>query len=530
MEELNRAIAQARIQAQQVSTPSMQAEVTAKTGDAKEGKVEIPEKKKTDDEPHEVVKKVKVTSDYFNTLCDNDKEAGLIKAIIDENIKAVDGSRVRLRLLDDIVINEAVIHKGSYIYATMSGFGSQRVKGTVKSIMVDDDIVKVNLSLYDTDGLEGLYVPSSQFRETTKDVGSGALSNTSTLTNSTSTGGGNLASWGAQAVTNAVQKTSNAISKAIKKNSAKLKYGNICVSHQFTFKPERKIIKTYMIMKTIKKICALVVCALASLPSMAQQTYQEMEQLTINENVTTVITASEPVRFVDISTDAVVGDQPINNTIRLKPKEGAAVHADGDILAIVTIVTERYRTQYALIYTTRMQEAVTDKQILASEKIPYHNPSVSMSTEDMTRYARKIWNSSAKIRNVSTKQHRMTMRLNNIYSVGEYFFIDFSIENRTNIRFDIDEMRIKLNDKKVSKATNAQMIELTPAMVLDQSKTFKYGYRNVLVLKKMTFPNDKVLTIEISEKQISGRTINLDIDYEDVLYADSFNSYLMMEE
>lgn len=88
MEELNRAIAQARMQAQQVSTPSMQAEVTAKTGDAKEGKVEIPEKKKTNDEPQEVVKKVKVTSDYFNTLCDNDKEAGLIKAIIDENIKA----------------------------------------------------------------------------------------------------------------------------------------------------------------------------------------------------------------------------------------------------------------------------------------------------------------------------------------------------------------------------------------------------------------------------------------------------------
>ena len=57
-------------------------------------------------------------------------------------------------------------------------------------------------------------------------------------------------------------------------------------------------------MKTIKKFCALVVCALASLPSMAQQTYQEIEQLTINENVTTVITASEPVRFVDISADS----------------------------------------------------------------------------------------------------------------------------------------------------------------------------------------------------------------------------------
>lgn len=283
-------------------------------------------------------------------------------------------------------------------------------------------------------------------------------------------------------------------------------------------------------MKTIKRIGALAVCALAALPSLAQQTYQEMEQLTINENVTTVITASEPVRFVDISTDAVVGDQPINNTIRLKPKEGADVHADGDILAIVTIVTERYRTQYALIYTTRLQEAVTDKQIQPYEKIPYHNPSVSMSTEEMTKYARKIWNSPARIRNVSTRQHRMTMRLNNIYSVGEYFFLDFSIDNRTNIRFDIDEIRVKLNDKKMSKATNAQMVELTPAMMLDQSRSFKYGYRNVIVLKKMTFPNDKVLTIEISEKQISGRSICLDIDYEDVLYADSFNSCLMMEE
>ena len=278
----------------------------------------------------------------------------------------------------------------------------------------------------------------------------------------------------------------------------------------------------------IQKILSLALGITFSATAFAQQTYEEMELLTVNEQVTTVITASEPIRFVDISTDKVAGDQPINNTIRLKPKE--AGHADGDILAIVTIVTERYRTQYGLIYTTRMNEAVSDKEIQLQERQAYNNPAVTMSTEAMYNYARTIWNSPAKFRDVSIKQHRMVMRLNNIYSVGDYFFIDFSIENRTNIRFDIDEMRIKLNDKKVSKATNAQMIELTPAMVLDQSKTFKYGYRNVLVLKKMTFPNDKVLTIEISEKQISGRTISLDIDYEDVLYADSFNSYLMMEE
>ena len=269
---------------------------------------------------------------------------------------------------------------------------------------------------------------------------------------------------------------------------------------------------------------------LSAVPVMAQKTMDDMQYLTINENVTTVITASEPVRFVDISTAKVVGDQPINNTIRLKPKEGMEVNHDGDVLAVVTVVTERYRTQYALIYTSRMSEAVTEKTIAPYERVPYHNPAVSMSTEDMTRYARQIWLSPARFRNVSTKMHRMTMRLNNIYSVGEYFFIDFSVDNRTDIRFDIDQLRVKLSDKKTSKATTAQTIELTPELVLDPTQSFRYGYRNVIVLKKMTFPNDKILTIELRERQISGRTIYLNVEYEDVLSADSFNKAILMEQ
>lgn len=283
-----------------------------------------------------------------------------------------------------------------------------------------------------------------------------------------------------------------------------------------------------MNLKKIGTVFLLTAGLLGTWNAQAQTTYEEMEQLTVNEQVTTVITASEPVRMVDISTDKVVGDQPLDNIVRLKPKE--AGHEDGEVIAIVTVITERYRTQYALVYTTRLKEAVTDKEILPRERNAYNNPAVSMSTAEMTRFARRIWNSPAKIRNVATKAHRMVMRLNNIYSVGDYFFIDFSIENKTNIRFDIDEIRVKLVDKKLAKATNAQTIELTPAMILEPGKTFRHGYRNVLVIKKMTFPNDKLLTVEMTEKQISGRNISLNIDYEDVLSADSFNADLLEEE
>ena len=177
-----------------------------------------------DTESNIVVKKAVETSRYFNTLSENENVSNLIKAIIDEEIKAVDGSRVRLRLLDDIDINGTVLSKGSYLFATMSGFGQQRVKGEVQSVLVGDKILKINLSLYDTtDGMEGLYVPSSDFRETAKDIGSSAFQ--SNMNMGLENGGNSVAQWAGQAIQNAYQKTSNAISKAIKKNKVRIKYG-----------------------------------------------------------------------------------------------------------------------------------------------------------------------------------------------------------------------------------------------------------------------------------------------------------------
>ncbi len=228
--ELEKALAEARLKGQNMVMPPEEADTTdtvppqnvpeAGTIDEEKRPVQAPS---ADEPPSAVVRKVKTTSDYFNTLAKDAREPKLIQAIIDEDIKAVDGSRIRLRLLDDVEIDECVVKRGTYLYATVSGFSSGRVKGNINSILVDDELVKVSLALYDTDGMEGLYVPNSQFRETSKDVASSAMSGNMSM--STGTTGNSLAQWGMQAVNNAYQKTSNAISKAIKKNKVKLKYG-----------------------------------------------------------------------------------------------------------------------------------------------------------------------------------------------------------------------------------------------------------------------------------------------------------------
>ena len=207
-EELEAALAQLREQSAAQVTGSPSTETVQEQSRA----VSAP----SEDDAAMVVRRIRQSSDYFHTVSENEVEPDLIKAIIDEDIKAVDGSRVRLRLLDDVQIGNLFMPKGSYIYAIMSGFSSQRVKGTVK-------IIKVNLSLYDTDGLEGLYVPSSSFRETARDVASGAVGSSMSINNGSS--GNALSQWGMQAVQNAYQRTTSAVGKVIRKNSAHLKYG-----------------------------------------------------------------------------------------------------------------------------------------------------------------------------------------------------------------------------------------------------------------------------------------------------------------
>lgn len=227
LDELNKALAEARLNGQKGMEEVRESQPAA--NDTLKAVGNVTENGDAVTQPPEdaatqtVVKAKKPNSAYFNTLAENEPEPNLIKAIIDEDVKAVDGSRVRLRLLDEVEINGVVLAKGSYMYATMSGFGQQRVKGTVKSLMVDDELLKVSLTLYDTDGMEGLYVPNSSFRETTKDIASGAMSSNMSINNGSYDN--NVAQWGMQAIQNAYQQTTGAIAKAIRKNKVKLKYG-----------------------------------------------------------------------------------------------------------------------------------------------------------------------------------------------------------------------------------------------------------------------------------------------------------------
>ena len=246
-----------------------------------------------------------------------------------------------------------------------------------------------------------------------------------------------------------------------------------------------------------------------------QDDMEELKVMYINENVSTHFISMENILYVDISNNQIVGDIPVPNILRLKPVEEGAN-------GVVTIVTESYFIQYMLVYTNELDKVYTRHNIQYDELRSLVNNEVLLTTSDLFDYASKMFLSKEKYYDVSTIDKKLKLTLNNIYTVEKYFFVDLSLFNKSNIQFDIDQIKFSIEDKRQTKATNVQNIEILPIISLNSETSFKKNYRNIFVFEKFTYPEDKVFTVTISEKQISGRTIILRISYSDILHADTF--------
>ena len=185
------------------------------------------ERKKKEVKPELVMKAEDKNAGMFNTINDQQEaDAPLIKAMIDKTTKAHEGTRLRFKLLDDVIIKDVRLKKGTYLYGIVTGFGQQRVMASISSILVGDKFIKVSLSVFDNDGMEGFYVPESAFRDMMKDAGAQAMQ--SNISFDGGYGGGLSGEAVAlQALQNMYQSASTAISGNIRKNKARIKYNTI---------------------------------------------------------------------------------------------------------------------------------------------------------------------------------------------------------------------------------------------------------------------------------------------------------------
>lgn len=178
-------------------------------------------KRELENQPHLSVSKYGTNQGTFNTIKPESNNT-FIQAIIDENITGYADSRLRIRLMDDLLVGKYVVKKGSHVFAKISGFSGQRVLLTITSILYGNNILPVRLEVYDNDGSPGLYVPSSAFREFSRELG-GNTTQGITLQQQAE----NNSQLVMSAIQRMFQSTTTAVSKHIRKNRAKLKYNTM---------------------------------------------------------------------------------------------------------------------------------------------------------------------------------------------------------------------------------------------------------------------------------------------------------------
>lgn len=177
-----------------------------------------------------VLKSQNTNADKFNTVGSDvsSDDSPLIRAMIDQTTKAHEGTRLRFKLLDDITIRDVKLKKGTYLYGTVSGFGQQRVRATITSILVGSKFLKVNLSVFDNDGMEGFYVPESAFRDFMKEAGASTVQQNISFESESGYGSGiSGEAIALQALQNMYNSATSALSANIRKNKAKIKYNTI---------------------------------------------------------------------------------------------------------------------------------------------------------------------------------------------------------------------------------------------------------------------------------------------------------------
>jgi conjugative transposon TraM protein len=90
-----------------------------------------------------------------------------LTAVVETSQQLVSGSTVQLRLTRDLWISSFQIPANTLLYGTASLSG-ERLKIKVSSLRSLDQILPVSLSVYDLDGIEGIYIPGALSRTVAK--------------------------------------------------------------------------------------------------------------------------------------------------------------------------------------------------------------------------------------------------------------------------------------------------------------------------------------------------------------------------
>ena len=130
-------------------------------------------------------------------------------------------------------------------------------------------------------------------------------------------------------------------------------------------------------------------------------------------------------------------------------------------------------------------------------------------------------NNDRKVRHLGSKRFGIQFLIKGIYTYNGMLYVHTQTKNSSNVPFDTDFIKFKITDKKVPKRTAIQ------ETVLDAVRSYnevieiagKSTVRTVYALPKFTIPDDKLLVVELYEKN-GGRHQTIRVENADIVNAE----------
>jgi len=229
------------------------------------------------------------------------------------------------------------------------------------------------------------------------------------------------------------------------------------------------------------------------------------------------------IRYVDLGSEYLIAGkaEDAENVLRVKasvrdfePETNFSVITNDGRFYSFNVYYSSYPEAMSYNLLT-MQKAVdrTNGNDVLFEELGNNSPSLAgLLLETIYKKDKRI------VKHIGAKSFGIQFILKGIYIHNGKYYFHTELRNRTNVPFEIDFINFKVVDKKVAKRTVVQERPLTPLRTYKPLDGIagKSTEQNVFLLDQFTIADDKVLLIEIFEKN-GGRHQTLQVENSDLI-------------
>ena len=255
----------------------------------------------------------------------------------------------------------------------------------------------------------------------------------------------------------------------------------------------------------------------------------ESYNMDVTYDKTTHLIFPSAIRYVDLGSDYLIAKKAEEADNVLRVKAAVKNFQSETNFSVITNDGRFYSfnvhynaAPYVLNYDLLAMQKTVDKSHgsdVLFEELGNNSPSLAgLLLETIYENNNRI------VKHIGAKSFGIQFSLKGIYIHNGKYYFHTELENRTNVPFQMDFINFKVIDKKIGKRTAVQEIPLIPLRIYKPLVDLagKATEQNVFLLDQFTIADDKVLMIEIYEKN-GGRNQLFRVENSDLIKARLIN-------